>query len=224
MIRKTFCGNSWQQLLLLLPLFIFGEAIAQSETDSLHHRKVYVTSGMGWGFALDETNEVLQAKFSNSLGLDISLANRHYFIYPSIDFLTFRYNRQVADPDYAYDLDRGRSNFYILNLAGGIRKQLDKLNVYAFAGPGFGVVVEPRAAVSPSANNVTIENTAHLTPTWRSGVGADYKIGGFFLFVETGWLHNFRSIQQRSVNVVSLYGGLKTDVTKLKDDVTRLLR
>jgi len=178
---------------------------------------------MGWGFAVGKTNDVLQAKFSNSLGLDISLANRHYFVYPSIDFLTFRYNQQVQDPAYPYDLDRGRSNFYILNLAGGVRKQLDKLNTYAFVGPGIGIVVEPRAAVETTAARVTIETAGHLTPTLRSGVGADYKIGSFFLFVEMGWLHNFRNIQQRPVNVLSVYGGLKTDVTKLKDNVARVI-
>ncbi|WP_188507583.1 hypothetical protein [Parapedobacter pyrenivorans] len=202
---------------------MIGSASAQSEADSIHHQKIYVTSGMGWGFALGATNDVLQAKFSNSLGLDISLAHRNYFIYPSIDFLTFGYNQQVHDPDYAYDLEKGRSNFYVLNLAAGIRKQFDKLNVYAYAGPGVGVVVEPRAIVSSSGSNVTIENTTHMTPTARGGLGADYKIGGFFLFVETGWLHNFRNIQRRPVNVVSLYAGLKTDVTKLKDNVARVM-
>ena len=206
-----------------MALLFVGRAMAQTQTDSLHHRKVFVTSGMGWGFALGQTNDVLQAKFSNSLGLDISLANRHYFLYPSIDFLTFRYNQQVSDADYRYDLDRGRSNFYILNVAGGIRKQIERLNIYAFFGPGAGVVVEPRAAVSTETNKVTIETTPHVTPTLRGGVGADYKIGGFFLFIETGWLHNFRHIQQRQVNVLSLYGGLKTDVTKLKDNVARVI-
>jgi len=212
-----------KRLIVFLSMLLAGKALAQSATDSIHHRKVFVTSGMGWGFALGETNDVLQAKFSNSLGLDISLANKHYFVYPSIDFLTFRYNQQVQDADYPYDLDRGRSNFYILNLAGGIRKQVDKLNAYAFAGPGIGVVVEPRAAVSPTGSKVTIETASHLTPTLRSGVGADYKIGGFFLFLEMGWLHNFRQIQQRPVNVLTLFGGLKTDVTKLKDNVARVI-
>jgi len=212
--------------LLLLPLFLalFGGGVtAQIDTDTLHHRKVFVTSGMGWGFALGETSEILQAKFSNSLGLDIALANRHYFVYPSVDFLTFRYNQQVHDPEYAHDLEKGRSNFYVLNLAGGVRKQFDRLNIYAYAGPGAGVIVEPRAVVSASENRVTIENTAHITPTLRGGLGADYRIGGFFLFIETGWLHNFRHMQERRIHVVSLYGGLKTDVTRLKDNVVRIM-
>ncbi len=208
---------------VVLILSIGKVAMAQSATDSIHHKRVYVVSGLGWGFALGETSEVLQAKFSNSLGLDISLANRHYFIYPSVDFLTFRYNQQVHDPDYLHDLEKGRSNFYVLNLAGGMRKQYDNLSMYVYAGPGAGVVVEPRAIVSEDQRKVTIDQTSHITPTLRGGVGADYKIGGFFLFIEAGWLHNFRKIQDRQVNVLSMYGGLKTDVTKLKDNVARMI-
>ncbi|MFC7523353.1 hypothetical protein ACFQRK_05330 [Parapedobacter sp. GCM10030251] len=204
-------------------LLFAGTVRAQSGADTIHHRKVYVVSGLGWGFALGETSEVLQPKFSNSLGLDISLANRHYFVYPSVDFLSYRYNQQVHDPDYPHDLERGRSNFYILNLAGGIRKQIEKLNLYAYAGPGAGVVVEPRALVSEERQRVVIENTTHLTPTLRAGIGADYKIGGFFLLVEAGWLHNFRKIQDRQVNLLTVYGGLKTDVTTLKNNVARVM-
>ena len=214
---KPFLGT------LLLLLLLTGTVCAQSGTDTIHHRKVYVVSGLGWGFAVGETSEVLQAKFSNSLGLDISLANRHYFLYPSVDFLSYRYNQQVHDPDYPYDLEKGRSNFYILNLAGGVRKQIEKLNIYAYAGPGAGVVVEPRARVSEGQKRVIIENTTHLTPTLRAGVGADYKIGNFFLFLEAGWLHNFRNIQDRQVNLLSLYGGLKTDVTTLKNKVASVM-
>lgn len=62
-----------------------------------------------------------------------------------------------------------------------------------------------------------------MTPTLRSGVGVDYKVGGFFLFLETGWLHTFRPMQDRQVNVISLFGGLKTDVTALKDNVARVI-
>ena len=200
-----------------------GTVHGQSAADSIHHQKIYVVSGLGWGFAAGETSEVLQAKFSNSLGLDISLANSRYFIYPSIDFLSYRYNQQAHDPSYPYDLEKGRSNFYILNLAAGVRKQIEKLNLYAYAGPGAGIVVEPRAQVSAGQQHVVIENTSHMTPTMRAGVGADYQIGGFFLFVEAGWLHNFREIQNRQVNLISLYGGLKTDVTKLKDNLIRII-
>jgi len=199
-------------------------AVAQEGSDTLHHRKVYVTSGLGWGLAVGATNDILKAKFSNSLGLDISLRNRHYFVYPSLDFLAFEYNQHEDDPQYAHRLEQGRSNFYVLNLAGGMRKQLGKLNVYAFAGPGAAVVVEPRARLSAADQKIVIENKSQFTPTVRGGMGADYRIGGFFLFAETGWLHHFRNIQKRPVNIVSLYGGLKTDVTRLKDSAIGLFR
>ncbi|WP_257668246.1 hypothetical protein [Parapedobacter tibetensis] len=213
-----------KRLLFFLLLLEAGNAISQTATDTtLHQRKIYVVSGMGWGFALGKTKEVLHAKFSSNLGLDISLDNRHYFIYPSLDFLTFGYNQQVHDPDYAYDLEEGRSNFYILNLAAGVRKQFEQLSVYAFAGPGAGVMVEPRAMVLPDQHKVTIENIVHVTPSMRSGMGVDYKLGGFFLFIEGGWLYNFRNIQDRPVNVISCYGGLKTDVTRLGNRVSQAL-
>lgn len=198
-------------------------AVAQTGTDTLHHRKIFAVSGLGWGFSLGETTDVLRPKFSNSLGLDISLADRHYFLYPNIDFLTFEYNQREADPRYAYLLEKGRGNIYVLNFAGGIRKQLNKLNVYAFAGPGIGLLSEPRAAVLPDQSTVQINTVFYVTPSLRGGVGADYKLGGFFLFLEAGWLHPFRQIQNRPVHVVSLFGGLKTDITVLKDKVAEVM-
>lgn len=204
-------------------LVLLQQARPQTGTDTLHHRKVYVISGMGWGFSVGETADVLSAKFSNNLGLDISLPNRHYFLYPSVDFLTFEYNQREHDPAYTHTLERGRSNFYILNLAAGIRKQFGNANTYAFVGPGIGIVSEPRAEVQSGQTSVKINNVAYMTPTLRSGVGVDYKVGGFFLFLETGWLHTFRPMQDRQVNVISLFGGLKTDVTALKDNVARVI-
>ena len=56
---------------LLLMLLLTGTVCAQTGADTIHHQKIYVVSGLGWGVALGETSEVLQAKFSNSLGLDI---------------------------------------------------------------------------------------------------------------------------------------------------------
>lgn len=210
-------------LLILVLLSLIRHVAAQTGTDTLHHRKVYAVSGLGWGFSLGETSDVLRPRFSNNLGLDISLPNRHYFIYPTLDFLTFEYNQQQLDPAYNYTLERGRSNLYILNLAGGIRRQLNKLNIYAYAGPGIGLMSEPRAEVLPGQSKVSINTVYYLTPSIKGGIGADYKLGGFFLFLEAGWLHPFRDMQSRSVNVVSLFGGLKTDVTVLKDKVAQFI-
>src|SRR5690554_4108746 len=186
---------------------------ALGQADTLAQRKIFVVSGMGWGLTSGQTAEVLTPKFSSNLGLDVALRNPRYFVYPSMDFLVFGYDQQEADPDHAYNLERGRSNFYNLNLAAGIRQQLHPVSAYAFAGPGVGVVGEPRASVPQGQNVVKIENTYHITPSVRAGLGADIKLGSFYLFLEGAWLHNFSNMQHRPVHVFSVYGGLKTDVT-----------
>lgn len=207
----------------MLLLVTVSKGIAQTRTDTIHHKKVYVVNGMGWGFTAGKTKEVLTAKYSGNLGLDISLKDRKYFLYPSLDFLVFDYNQQEHDPGYPYDLQEGRSNFYMLNLAAGMRRQFSRLNTYAYAGPGAGVVVEPRSVVLQDESKVRIDNIFHLTPSMRAGIGADYKLGNFFLFLELGWLHNFRKIQDRPVHVISMFGGLKTDVTRIADNVVKVI-
>lgn len=197
--------------------------MAHGQSASEAEAKVFVVSGMGWGLTGGQTGEVLKPKFSSNLALDIALRNPRYFVYPSLDFLVFGYNQQVADPDYAHSLQQGRSNLYNLNLSAGIRQQLSPVSAYAFAGPGIGVVGEPRATVSATESVVTIKNTYHMTPSLRAGVGADIKLGKFYLFLEGAWLHNFRNMQERPVHVFSIYGGLKTDVTRLADNVTKAI-
>lgn len=212
-----------QFLFFALLTLIVAPHAAFGQEDTLSQRKIFVVSGMGWGFTGGQTAEVLSPKFSSNLGLDVALRNPRYFLYPSMDFLVFGYDQQVADPDHAYSLERGRSNFYNLNLAAGIRQQLRPVSAYAFAGPGIGVVSEPRAHVPEGQSVVKIENTYHLTPSVRAGLGADIKLGSFYLFLEGAWLHNFSSMQDRPVHVFSIYGGLKTDVTRLAGHVTRAI-
>jgi len=209
---------------------IIRSGMTLTDGDSVRHvrdttdaRRIYVISGLGWGFTPGQTGDVLRPKFSNSLGLDISLADPKFFAYPLIDFLTFGYNQRVHDSDYTYDLENGRGNLYVLNLSVGYRRTVGQGHVYAFAGPGAAVIVEPRADVHEADKAVRIRNSTHITPTARGGLGVDYKIGGFYLFLESGWLHTFRQVQEHPVHAITLYGGLKTDVTRLKDNVARLI-
>jgi len=191
--------------------------------DSLHQSKVYVVNGKVWPVPTGRAAEVFSPKLSSSLGLDISLRNRHYFVNPSLDFMSFGYNQQVHDPAYDHDIADGRSSFYILNLTGGVRRQFRQLNTYIFAGPSVGYILEPRADVIPSENLVSIENIWHLARGIRGGAGADYKLGSFFLFAEVGWLYNFLRIEGRPVNMVILQGGLKTDITRITKKVVEVL-
>lgn len=212
------------QTLVIIFMISTLQAVAQTNAEPLRkHDKIHVVSGMGWGFSAGSIGEVLRPKFSSNLGLDISLKKEPYFLYPSIDFLTFGYNQQEPDPGYPFSLEKSRGNFYVLNLAGGIKKSIGKVNTYGYAGPGIALVSEPRSNVMLSEQRVRIENKRHLSPALRGGVGADYKLGGFYLFVEAGWLHSFRKIQERPVHIISMYGGLKTDVTRIADNVIKVI-
>ena len=213
-----------RQNFMLLSFFTFvlvGAGFAQTPVNP-PQPKYFVVNAMGWGIPVGRANEVLSPKYSNSLGLKVIMKDRRFFAYPSLDFLTFKYDQAKHDPEYVHDLKGGRSNFYNLNLSAGYRKELNPMSVYAYFGPGAAVVVQPRAEVDEVSKVVAIKSHLHLTPSLRTGLGTDYRLGRVYLFVETSWLYQFRPIQNRSVNVITLYGGLKTDVTKLASDVVKV--
>jgi hypothetical protein len=209
-------------LLILCFVVVTTQVSAQSNNEN-SQPKYFVVNAMGWGFPGGKTSEVLSPKYSTALGLQIIMKDRRFFAYPSLDFLSFKYDQAEHDPKYTYDLKGGRANFYNLNLAAGYRKEFLPMSAYAFFGPGAAVVAQPRAEVQPDASLVHIKSHLTMTPTIRTGLGADYRLGRVSLFVETSWLYQFRQIQNRPVHVITLYGGLKTDITKLAGDVVRVI-
>lgn len=217
----------WCSLLIfifasLLTLTTVGQT--KNLSDTIHRRKVYVVSGFGFGFPLAKTAEVLTERFSSNIGLDISLLNRRYFLYPSIDFVSLRYAQMEQDSDYEYTNQGARNNAYNFHGSIGIRRQLNRLNLYAFSGPGIGYFEEPRAEVDEAERHVRIVNEIKISPSFKVGVGGDYMLGSFFLFAESGWTHNFRKIQHRPFNQLTLFVGLKTDVTRLANKVVDVVK
>ncbi|UIR57076.1 hypothetical protein LZQ00_04495 [Sphingobacterium sp. SRCM116780] len=204
-------------------LFLFCSVFAQSGVDTLHYRKVYYFGGTGMGFPMGKTKTVLSPKFSGSLGLDISLKNPKYYVYPALYTLSFDYKQKTQDPQYAYKLEDANANFYIFSLAGGIRKQLKRLNTYAYAGPGMGLMMEPRAHVDAATSIVNIKNENKLSFSGKLGIGADYRFNGFFLGVEVGYLHSFNKIQETPINIMTVMVGLKSDITRLGDKVVKVI-
>ncbi|MDR0262691.1 MAG: hypothetical protein LBJ04_05640 [Sphingobacterium sp.] len=209
-----------QFLLTLILLFTFWAcAIAQGGADTIHYRKVYYWGTTGMGFPIGKTKEILSPKFSGSIGLDISLKNPMFFVSPTLYTLSFKYKQRVADPNYAYRIEDANTSFYTFAFSGGIRKQMRRLNVYGFAGPGVGLTSEPRANVMADQKLIKMENKNHLNFSSKIGAGADYKFNGFFLGIELGYLHNFRKIQDTPVNIFTVMVGLKSDITQIGDKV-----
>ncbi|WP_343566065.1 outer membrane beta-barrel protein [Sphingobacterium sp.] len=203
---------------ILLPFFSIA-SYAQGGVDTIHYRKVYYWGTTGMGFPIGKTKDILSPKFSGSIGLDISLKNPMFFVSPTLYTLSFKYKQRLPDPDFAYRIEDANTNFYTLAFSGGVRKQMRRLNVYGFIGPGIGLTSEPRANVMADQKLVKMESINRFNLSSKLGAGADYKFNGFFLGLELGYLHNFSKIQDTPVNIFTIMVGLKSDITQIGDKV-----
>src|SRR5690606_23131927 len=119
---------------------------AQTGADTIHFKKVYYFAGTGLGIPLGKTKEILSPKlFAGSMGVDFTLKNPKYYVYPALYMLSFDYDQQYEDSRFNTVIRNGHANFYMLSLAGGMRRQYDRLNSYIYVGPTIGLVSEPRA-------------------------------------------------------------------------------
>ncbi|WP_433902424.1 hypothetical protein [Sphingobacterium puteale] len=206
-------------LAFIVLLLLSMNTYAQGGVDTIHYRKVYYWGTTGMGFPIGKTKDILSQKFSGSIGLDISLKNSMFFVSPTLYTLSFKYKQLLPDPDFAYRIEDANTNFYTFAFSGGVRKQMRRLNVYGFLGPGVGLTSEPRANVLTEQKLVKMENKNHFNLSSKLGAGADYKFNGFFLGLELGYLHNFRKIQHTPVNIFTVMIGLKSDITQIGDRV-----
>lgn len=216
----------------LLLLFLFSAGAYAQKTavdtsyvgaDTLHYRKVYYFGGTGISVPMGRTKEALGTRlFTGSMGLDISLKNPKYFVIPTLFTMAFSYDQLENHPDYNSMLENARGSIYALSLAGGTRRQFQRLNTYVYAGPAFCLDVEPRAEIQPN-NVVRMRNQYSLSPALKLGAGADYRFPGFFLGFELGYFHHTRKIQSNPVNVLTLMVGLKSDITSFSGKVVKVI-
>lgn len=194
--------------------------VIKHATDTIHNSKVYIGSGsVGLGIPLGRSKEYLSTRLTGNWGIDISLPNRNMLFYPSIDYLSFDYNQIEDDPEYDYRVENGRVTFTNVNLPLGVRKQWKHLNTYVLVGPSVGLFHEPRTRIDSESLVAHTDYKSHIIFGSRMGFGADYKFKGFFVFADFGWLHSFKSIQDRPLNIATVYIGLKTDITRVADKV-----
>src|SRR5690606_18145209 len=99
-------------LILGFPLMLS----AQSGADTIHYKKVYYFAGTGLGIPLGSTKGVLSPKlFAGSMGVDFTLKNPKYYVYPALYLLSFDYDQQYADERYNTIIENGHANFYMLS-------------------------------------------------------------------------------------------------------------
>ncbi|MCA5003562.1 hypothetical protein [Sphingobacterium bovistauri] len=210
--------------ILLLFSFVFFVQIcfAQKGADTIHYRKVYYFAGTGLALPIGKTKEVLSPKlFAGSMGLDISLKNSKYYVYPAIYTFKFDFDQKIDDPTYNHTIKNGNASIYMLSLAAGTRKQMKRLNTYVYAGPSFGLVNEPRAQQIESIVNIKYDSNFAVGA--KVGLGADYKFKSFFLGGEVGYMGHFTKIQQRPFHALTILFGLKSDITRLSEKVVDII-
>ena len=191
---------------------------AQTGTDTLHYNKIYYFAGTGLAIPMGKTKEVLSSQlFAGSMGLDIALNNKNYYLYPALYMFSFKYNQQLDDPDYNHRIENGQSSFYMLSMSVGARKQFDRLNSYLYLGPTVGLSSEPRAEVVSDV--VQIEVDRSIAYGTKIGVGSDYKFKGFYLCGEIGYMYHITKVEDRPFHALSVLFGLKSDITSLSGKV-----
>ncbi|MDR2284928.1 MAG: hypothetical protein LBE37_17065 [Sphingobacterium sp.] len=208
--------------LVLVMVFLYSMVFAQSGADTIHYKKVYYFAGTGLGIPLGKTRDVLSPKlFVGSMGLDITLNNPKYYLYPALYLLAFKYDQKAQDPEFNTIIKNGLSNFYMLSLAAGTRRQFERLNTYIYLGPTIGLVHEPRSNLV--GNVVNIEYLKSIAFGTKLGVGADYRFSGFFIGTEVGYMYNVNRVQKQPFHALTLMVGLKSDITRLSDKVVDIL-
>lgn len=177
--------------------------------------KLYTMSGIGLSLPVGETADYFKPKFSTSIGVNLGLGNGGLFLYPKVSLHAFAFNQITPDAGYTYTLQKSRSTTYLLNMALGYRKIVDKWAFYGFAGAGGGFILTPQAAVNTTSLQVTMSNRSNSLGIAEGGAGIEYNIGGANLFVEASYMYGFSKIQNRAFNTAPIVIGIKPNLSKL---------
>ena len=177
--------------------------------------KLYSSSGFGLSIPVGKTSDYFAPKFSTTLGLNIGLGNGGLFLYPKLSLHAYQFNQIVADEGYTYKVQKGRSTTYLLNVALGYRKIVDKWAFYGFAGGGGGFILTPQASVNAVTLEVTMKNKSNTMAIAEAGGGIEYNLGAVNLFAEASYQHGFSKIQNEKFNSVPISIGIKPNLSKL---------
>lgn len=204
-------------------VFLISKGYSQENLKKMSIHEVHFSNGMGWAFPVGPIQDVLKPKFSGNTSLYIALKDKPWYLNPSLDLLIYGYDQIEKDPDFEPIVENGRALSYVLNLTGGYRKKMDKISVSGFIGPGISLFAEPRATYSTGDAQVKLSKTYHLTPTFKAGIHTDYKIRNVYLYIETSWQTHFVKVQNRNLNQFILLGGIKTNISRVTDEVISIL-
>lgn len=177
--------------------------------------KFYTMSGFGFSFPVGGSTDFMRAKFSTTVGVNLGLGDGGLFLYPKISLHVFGYDNYILDPTYNYQLQQGRATTYLLNVALGYRKIVNKFSFYGFAGVGAGFILTPRLELNQSTKIAVLNNKTNHMGTIEPGAGIEYNIGGANLFIESSFMHGLGDIGGQPFNAAPVTIGIKPNLSKL---------
>lgn len=207
--------KNFQSPSLLFLLFLVTSNLSIAQEISGRSDKFYTMSSAGFSFPVGATSDFMRPKFSTTLGANVGIGNDRLFLYPKISLHVFGYDEINPEPGYADLLQRGRATTYLMNLALGYRKMLDKFAFYGFVGAGGGFILTPRAKIDTERNIATLSNKTNHIGIIEPGAGIEYNIGGANLFIESSFMHGLGQIQSHQFNAVPVTFGIKPNLSRL---------
>lgn len=204
-------------LLSSLPLFLIlsFNQLCKAQNSTGRKDKFYSMSGVGLSLPVGETSDFMRPKFSTTIGANFGLGKEHLFLYPKISLHVFGYDELSSETGTSAILERGRSTTYLLNVALGYRKIVNKFSFYGFIGGGGGFILTPRILDGAKENVVLLNNKTNHMGIIEPGLGIEYNIGGANLFIESSYMHGLGKIQQRSFNAIPIAFGIKPNLSHL---------
>jgi hypothetical protein len=194
-----------------LMIVLIDHVKAQPMKDSIERGTVYTISGIGLGITGGKTKEVISPKVSTKIGVDVTLGKKGLFIYPSVNFLVFNYSQKVGIPNYPYNIESGgRTAITSFTIPLGW-----KFNIYEYAGPGVALILEPRSEVDVQSQQIKLTDQDKYSVSFTGGLGAEYLLGQFALFIEASHLYNLKEFQDRKTFIFPVFVGFKSNISNV---------
>ncbi len=190
--------------------FSYSNVMAQVRAD-----KLYTISGVGTSVPMGETADYLSPKISTTLGVNYGIGNSGFFIYPKFSLHAFSYNGVKQSNGFQYTSQNARASTYLLNVALGYRKTINKYAFYGFVGAGGGFILTPLVKVNTLAQQVNFSNQTNRMTMIEGGTGIEYNLGGLSLYSELSYMIGFNKINDKGFKTLPVTIGLKPNLSRL---------
>lgn len=214
--------------ILYFLLFITSANLAKAQSvdsilgmgqEILQKERIFSVKGIGMAFPIGGVSDVLRPRFSSSIGLQILAKNRKHFLYPSLDYLNYKYDQINADPDYDYKTKNANATFYMGSVAYGYMKNIKKFRIFGSAGVGGGIVNEPRSRVDAEAGEINHRNKSSFSGLIKLNTGFDYGKRRFKFFAELSYMQNTKKIEGHNLQTFAVNIGTKTNLFRLAKSI-----